>query len=66
MPPYLLVKFAHVIGVILMGAGLIGVFVSDLRARQLRELPLFAEAYPWIPPGRAAAEAARVALIPGR
>ncbi|OQY53945.1 MAG: DUF2269 domain-containing protein [Candidatus Parabeggiatoa sp. nov. 2] len=41
---YVVLKFLHLIGLILMGAGLIGVFVSDLRSRQLRDLPLFAEA----------------------
>jgi uncharacterized membrane protein len=40
---YVVLKFVHLIGLILMGAGLIGVFVSDLRSRQLRDLPLFAE-----------------------
>ena len=34
----------HLIGLVLMGAGLIGVFVSDLRSRNVRDLPLFAEA----------------------
>lgn len=41
---YGLLKFAHLVGLVLMGAGLVGVFVSDLRSRQLRDLPLFAEA----------------------
>ena len=41
---YELLRFAHLIGMTLMGAGLIGVFVSDLRSRQLRDLTLFAEA----------------------
>jgi uncharacterized membrane protein len=41
---YTLVKFAHVLGAILIGAGLISVWLSDLRSRQLRELPQFAEA----------------------
>jgi uncharacterized membrane protein len=41
---YALLKFAHVLGAILIGGGLIGVWLSDLRARQLRELPRFAEA----------------------
>jgi uncharacterized membrane protein len=40
---YLVVKFIHLIGLMLMSAGLIGVFVSDLRSRQLRDLPVFAE-----------------------
>ena len=41
---YPLLKLAHLIGLALMSAGLIGVFVADLRSRQLRDLPLFAEA----------------------
>ncbi len=41
---YALLKFAHVLGAILMGAGLIGVWLSDMRSRQVRELGQFAEA----------------------
>jgi uncharacterized membrane protein len=41
---YTLLRLAHVLGAILIGAGLIGVWMSDLRARQLRELAPFAEA----------------------
>ena len=41
---YSLLRFAHFIGLILIGAGLIGVFVSDLRSRKIRDLTLFAEA----------------------
>ncbi len=41
---YSLLRFSHLIGLVLMGAGLIGVFVSDLRSRKLRDLKLFAEA----------------------
>jgi hypothetical protein len=41
---YAVLRFAHFIGLTLMGAGLIGVFVTDLRSRQLRGIPLFAEA----------------------
>jgi hypothetical protein len=37
-------KFLHLLGVVLMGAGLIGVWYADLRSRQLRELSVFAEA----------------------
>ena len=40
---YLLLRFAHLIGLILMGAGLIGVFVCDMRSRQVRDLNLFAQ-----------------------
>jgi len=39
-----LLKLIHIIGLVLIGAGLVGVFFADLRSRQSRELPLFAEA----------------------
>lgn len=41
---YDLLKFAHVLGAVLMGAGLVGVWVADLRSRQLKDLVPFAEA----------------------
>jgi len=41
---YTLLKFAHVLGAILIGGGLISVWLSDLRSRQLHELPQFSEA----------------------
>ncbi len=41
---YTLLKLAHVSGAILIGGGLIAVWLSDLRSRQVRELPRFAEA----------------------
>ena len=41
---YPVLKFLHLLGLILMGAGLIGVWYADLRSRQVQELPLFAEA----------------------
>jgi uncharacterized membrane protein len=41
---YALLKFAHIIGLVLIGGGLIGVWLSDLRSRQMREPVLFAEA----------------------
>jgi uncharacterized membrane protein len=41
---YPLLKFVHFLGLTLMGAGLIGVWYADLRSRQVRDLPLFAEA----------------------
>lgn len=40
---YTLLKLTHLIGLALIAGGLIGVFVSDLRSRQLRDLRLFAE-----------------------
>lgn len=41
---YPLLRYAHLIGLMLLGAGLIGVWISDLRSRRVRELGLFAEA----------------------
>jgi uncharacterized membrane protein len=41
---YTLLKFAHVLGAVLIGGGLISVWLSDLRSRQLSELPQFSEA----------------------
>lgn len=41
---YTLLKFAHILGAILIGAGLIGVWLADLRSRQVSEIALFAEA----------------------
>ncbi len=41
---YSLLRFGHLLGLMLMGAGLIGVFVSDLRSRKVRDLALFGEA----------------------
>ena len=39
-----LLSFGHLIGLLLMAAGLIGVFLADVRTRQARSLPVFAEA----------------------
>lgn len=41
---YAILKFAHILGAILIGSGLIGVWLADLRSRQVRELDRFAEA----------------------
>jgi len=41
---YPVLKFLHLLGLTPMGAGLIGVWYADLRSRQVRELPVFAEA----------------------
>lgn len=41
---YEILRFTHVLGAILMGAGLIGVWMADLRSRQLSELKPFSEA----------------------
>lgn len=41
---YQILNLLHVIGAILIGAGLIGVWMSDLRSRQVHELRAFSEA----------------------
>lgn len=41
---YSLLRFAHLLGLTLIGAGLIGVWVSDMRSRKLHDLALFGEA----------------------
>jgi hypothetical protein len=40
---YPVLRFLHLLGLTLMGAGLIGVWYADLRSRQVRELPVLAE-----------------------
>jgi hypothetical protein len=40
---YPILRFIHLLGLTLMGAGLIGVWYADLRSRQVRDLALFAE-----------------------
>lgn len=39
-----LLKFLHILGAVLIGGGLVGVWMSDLRSRQITELQPFAEA----------------------
>jgi uncharacterized membrane protein len=41
---YAVLKLVHILGAILIGAGLIGVWISDIRSRQCRELAQFSEA----------------------
>ena len=48
MDPFLLLRFAHLIGLMLMSAGLIGVFVADMRSRQARDVKLFSQAVTFI------------------
>jgi hypothetical protein len=48
MDPYPWLRFAHLIGLMLMSAGLIGVFVADMRSRQVRNLRLFAQAVTFV------------------
>ncbi len=45
---YDLLKYLHLLGAVLMGAGLIGVWLADLRARQHRDLIRFSEAVRYI------------------
>ncbi len=45
---YQILKYLHVIGAVLMGAGLIGVWISDLRSRQHRDLIRFSEAIRYV------------------
>jgi hypothetical protein len=40
---YLILRYAHLLGLTLMGAGLIGVWYADLRSRQVRDLMVLAE-----------------------
>ena len=42
---YPILRYVHLLGLTLMGAGLIGVWYTDLRSRQVRhlDLPLFGE-----------------------
>jgi hypothetical protein len=44
MDRFLLLRFAHLIGLMLMSAGLIGVSISDMRSRQVRDVKRFAQA----------------------
>jgi len=41
---YSLLKYFHILGVVLIGGGLIGVWMTDFRSRQLSELNTFSEA----------------------
>jgi uncharacterized membrane protein len=48
MDQYGLLRFAHLVGLMLISAGLIGVFVADMRSRQVRDVRLFAQAVAFI------------------
>lgn len=48
MDKYLLLRFGHLVGLMLISAGLIGVFVADIRSRQVRDVTLFAQAVNFI------------------
>jgi uncharacterized membrane protein len=45
---YLVLKYLHVLGAVLMGAGLVGVWLADLRSRQHRDLIRFSESVRYI------------------
>ncbi|MEW8034063.1 MAG: DUF2269 domain-containing protein [Candidatus Thiodiazotropha endolucinida] len=45
---YLILKYLHILGAVLMGAGLVGVWLTDLRSRQHRDLIRFSEAVRYI------------------
>jgi hypothetical protein len=42
MDQFLLLRFAHLIGLMRISAGLIGVFIADMRSRLVRDVGLFA------------------------
>ncbi len=44
MDPYLLLRFLHIVGFVLLGGGLLAVFVSELRAYRADDVARFAEA----------------------
>jgi hypothetical protein len=48
MDQFLVLRFAHLVGLMLTSAGLIGVFVADMRSRQVRDVKLFAQAVTFI------------------
>jgi uncharacterized membrane protein len=48
MDQYALLRFAHLVGLMLISAGLIGVFVTDMRSRQVRDVKVFAQAVTFI------------------
>jgi uncharacterized membrane protein len=48
MDQYSLLRFAHLVGLMLISAGLIGVFVADMRSRQASDLRLFANAVTFV------------------
>ena len=41
---YSLLRFSHLVGMVLIGAGLIGVWISDLRSRKVSDLAVLGEA----------------------
>jgi hypothetical protein len=45
---YSILKYLHILGAVLMGAGLVGVWLADIRCRQHRDLIRFSEAVRYI------------------
>ena len=45
---YLILKYLHILGAVLMGAGLVGVWLADLRSSQHKDLIRFSEAIRYI------------------
>ena len=45
---YAILKYLHVLGAVLMGSGLVGVWLADLRSRQHRDLIRFSESVRYI------------------
>ena len=45
---YAILNYFHVLGAVLMGAGLVGVWLADLRSRQHRDLTRFSESVRYI------------------
>lgn len=48
MMVYPLLKYIHLLGAVLMSAGLIGVWLADVRSRQVEALELYTESVRWI------------------
>ncbi len=46
---FLLLRFAHLVGLMLMSAGLIGVFVADMRSRQIHDVNCSPNQLPSLP-----------------
>jgi len=44
MDQFLLLRSAYLMGLMPVSAGLIGVFIADMRSRQVRDVKLFARA----------------------
>lgn len=45
---YLILRFLHIVGFILLGGGLVAVFLADFRSRQTRDIRLVAEGVSYV------------------